>query len=510
MVRGRELAAGLLSCVAIGALSACTPIITEKDSAEPAFPASTAPTEGATQAPEAARSHALDLNSPILTGDFDSMIERRYIRVVVPFSRTLYFNDHGRERGLTADNVRAFERYVNRKYAKKLGKRPVTVVMGPHARDKMLQYVVDGRADIAAGNITVTDARHQIVDFVVPAAPHQFSEIVLTGAGAAPLASAEELSGRTVHVRKSSSYYESLEMLNDRLKKLGNHAVKLVLVPEELEDEDMMEMLNAGLFEAMVCDDWKATIWKQMLPKINLNTRAVVRKGGMVGWAIRKNSPQLAAELKDFSRSVNPGVLAVSFKEYYRRIAQIHNNTTASDRKRYENTINLFEKYGARYGLDPYLLAAQGYQESGLRQEARSRAGAIGIMQIMPQTAASLGVGDITGVEPNIHGGAKYLDELMKRYFADSQFDKQNRTLFAFAAYNAGPSRIAQMQKLAAKRGFDPRQWFNNVEIVTAEQVGTQPVIYVRNIYKYYVAYRLMEEADEARQKAREAVEKQL
>jgi membrane-bound lytic murein transglycosylase MltF len=436
------------------------------------------------------------------------MFERRYIRVVVPFSRTPYFNDRGRERSFTADNVCAFERHLNRKYAKKLGKRPITVLVGTQTRDKMLQYVVDGRADIAVGNITVTETRRKLVDFVVPSHPHRFTEIVLTGPGVAPLASADELAGRTVHVRKSSSYYESLMTLNQRLKKLGKRPVKLVLVPDALEDEDMMEMLNAGLLEAMVCDDWKAAIWKQMLPKITLNKEAVVREGGVVGWAIRKNNPKLAAELKDLLKFVKPGVLAVSFKQYYRRIKQIHNNAKGSDRKRFENTIKLFEKYGARYGFDPLLLAAQGYQESRLRQEARNPGGAIGIMQIMPKTGASLGVGDITRTEPNIHGGVKYLDRLMKRYFPDAEFDEQNRTLFAFAAYNGGPGRIAQMEKLAAKRGLDPHRWFNNVEIVTAERVGMEPTTYVHNIYKYYVAYRYIEEVRGRRQKAREAVKK--
>ena len=502
-----SLLARRLSCIAIGVLSVPAAMVTEKYAAS-VLPTGTAMAEAPAPSPVAERPRTFELESRKFTGDFDAILERRFIGVVVPFSRTLYFNDHGQERGFTADNVRAFERHLNRKYAKKLGKRPITVVIGPQARDKMLEYVVDGRADIAAGNITITDARRKIVDFVVPSESHPFTEIILTGPGAGPLGSAEELSGRTVDVRKSSSYYDSLNMLNDRLKKVGKRPVKLVLVPDELEDEDMMEMLNAGLLEAMVCDDWKATIWKQLLPKITLNKQAVVRQGGVVGWAIRKNSPQLGAELKEFSKFVNPGVLASSFKQYYRRIEQIHNNTKGSDRKRFENTIKLFEKYGAEYGFDPLLLAAQGYQESRLRQESRSPVGAIGIMQIMPKTGASLGVGDITQAEPNIHGGVKYLDKLIKRYFPDAQLDEQNRTLFAFAAYNAGPARIAQVQRLAAKRSLDPRQWFNNVEIVTSEQVGMEPTIYVRNIYKYYVAYKLIGELEEGRQKAREAVEK--
>jgi membrane-bound lytic murein transglycosylase MltF len=141
------------------------------------------------------------------------------------------------------------------------------------------------------------------------------------------------------------------------------------------------------------------------------------------------------------------------------------------------------------------MLAAQGYQESQLNQGARSHVGAIGVMQIMPATGNDLKVGDIHQVEPNIHGGAKYMDRLMAANFPDARFDEQNRTLFAFASYNCGAGNVAKMRKLAAQRGLDPDQWFNNVEVVTAEKIGAETTTYVRNIFKYYAAYRLTAEA---------------
>jgi membrane-bound lytic murein transglycosylase MltF len=127
-------------------------------------------------------------------------------------------------------------------------------------------------------------------------------------------------------------------------------------------------------------------------------------------------------------------------------------------------------------------------------------------MQIMPATGAELKVGDIRVTESNIHGGAKYMDQLMSRYLGDADFDETNRTLFAFACYNAGPGNIARMRKEAAKRGLDDNKWFNNVELVTAEKIGMETTTYVRNIYKYYVAYKLLVEVEEARKKAREAM----
>jgi membrane-bound lytic murein transglycosylase MltF len=227
-----------------------------------------------------AKPRALPTDAKEWKGDFDGMVKRRHIRMVVPYSRTLYFNDHGRERGIVADNARDFEGYINKKYRKQLGNRPITVYLIPTTRDLLLHKVAAGLGDIAAGNITATEDRKTVVDFVAPTDQKPVSELVVTGAKLPPLASADDLSGKTVHVRKASSYYESLNALNSRLKKEGKPAVNLVLVPDALEDEDMMEMLHVGLLEAIVVDDWKARIWAQLLPQVKVNDKAVLRSGG--------------------------------------------------------------------------------------------------------------------------------------------------------------------------------------------------------------------------------------
>jgi membrane-bound lytic murein transglycosylase MltF len=440
--------------------------------------------------------------------DFDGLLEKRAIRVAAPYSRTLYFNDKGRERGVSADFVRDFERYINQKYAKQLGKRPITVIIRPTTRDLLLRQVVDGYADIAVGNLTVTEERLKLVDFVAPERLKPSSELVVTGPRSTPVAAADELSGRRVHVRRSSSYHDSLVALNERLKKAGKPPAALVLVPDALEDEDMMEMLNAGLLDAIVVDDWKARMWAQVLPKIRVNDGAIVREGGRIGWAIRKGSPKLAAELEDFYTKFieRQGVYQSRMKQYYSRIRQLKDPTGSAERKRFEDTLALFRKYGDKYRFDPLMLAAQGYQESQLNQNAKSHVGAVGIMQLMPATGQEMRVGDIAIVEPNVHAGTKYMDQLMGKYLSDAHFDETNRTLFAFACYNAGPGNIAKMRREAEKRGLDHDKWFNNVELVTAEKIGAETTTYVRNIYKYYVAYRLMLDMDAAQAKAREAV----
>jgi membrane-bound lytic murein transglycosylase MltF len=441
-------------------------------------------------------------------GDFDLMLDRRMIRVLVPYSRSLYFNDKGREMGISAENIRDFERWINKKYTKQLGKRPLTVYIIPTTRDKLLPDVSQGLGDIAVGNLTVTEERLKTVDFASPEHGLILRELVVTGPKSPAIQTAEDLSGKTVHVRKSSSYYESLQALNGLFKKEGKPAANLVLVPDALEDEDLLEMLNAGLLEAVVVDNWKAKMWAEILPKIKVNEQAAVREGGKIGWAIRKGSPKLQMELLDFIQNYlgKQGVRAYRMKQYLSRVKQITNPTDKSEWERFEEMLVFFQKYGQQYNFDPLMIGAQGYQESQLNQNAKSHVGAIGVMQVMPATGKELKVGDVHVTESNIHAGTKYMDQLMTKYFPDANFTENDRTLFAFASYNCGAGNVSKMRKEAAKRGFDPDKWFNNVEIVTAQKIGIETTTYVRNIYKYYIAYKLMAETQEAARKAREQV----
>lgn len=453
-------------------------------------------------APNTAR--RLDLTVKPWRGDFDAMLERRVIRVLVPFSRSLYFNDRGQERGLTADFARDFERFINKTYAGKLDKRPVTVVMIPTTRDRLLPALNEGLGDIAAGNLTVTDERLKQADFVTASARKPTRELILTGPKSPALTTLNDLSDKTVHVRRHSSYYESLNALNGHFRQSGKPPMKIVLLPDALEDEDAMEMMNVGLLQILVVDDWKARMWAQMLPQVRVHENIAVREGGYVGWAIRKQSPQLQAAVSDFYENYirKQSIAEIRLKQYMQGIKQIHNNSESTELKRFTQTVAIFEKYGQQYRFDPLMLAAQGFQESQLRQDAKSRVGAVGIMQVMPATGKELNVGDIKVAESNIHAGAKYLDQLMSRYFQDAKFSEVDRPLFAFASYNAGPGNIAKMRKLAVDRGLNPDVWFNNVEIVVAEKIGAETTTYVRNIYKYYVSYRLLKDAETQRQRA--------
>jgi len=246
-------------------------------------------------------------------------------------------------------------------------------------------------------------------------------------------------------------------------------------------------------------------MWAQVLPKVKVRTDLVLRADAKTEWGIRKDSPNLAAEIDDFFRNwaMKQGVADYRMNVYMKKVKELKDPTASAEYKRFQTTLALFEKYGNQYGFDPLMLAAQGYQESQLNQSAKSAVGAIGVMQLMPATGEQMKVGDIRVTESNIHAGTKYMDQLMSKYFPDAPFSEGNRPLFAFASYNCGPGNVSKARNEAQKRGLDPNKWFNNVELVVAEKIGTETTTYVRNIYKYYVAYKLTLDAQAEAEKAR-------
>jgi membrane-bound lytic murein transglycosylase MltF len=277
---------------------------------------------------------------------------------------------------------------VNRKHAASLGKRPLTVFVVVATRDKMLADLTEGHADVAVGNIKVLDELLKSVDFVAPDENIASVELLVTGPASPAIASLDELSGKTVHVREYSSYYLSLTALNKRFKEAGKPEAKLVAVPNALEDEDMLEMLNAGLLEAIVVDDWKARMWAQVLPRVKIHEDIQLRPKTRMGWAIRKQSPKLAAELAEFHAyyAKQQGGIPKLQRQYMGRIRALKSATAADDQRRLRELLDYFGKYGKQYKFDPLMLAAQGYQESTLDQGAKSPVGAIGVMQVMPAT----------------------------------------------------------------------------------------------------------------------------
>jgi membrane-bound lytic murein transglycosylase MltF len=384
--------------------------------------------------------------------------------------------------------------------------RPIRVVFIPTSRDRLLTDLAQGRGDIAAAGLAITPERQQVVSFSVPFS-NDVSEMLVTSAEGAVPDTVEALSGRNVYVRRSSSYFTSLEALNARLKAAGKPPVIIELADENLEDEDILEMVNAGLVETTVVDSYLARFWEQVFPNLRLHPELVLRSNSEIAWAIRKDTPQLKATLDPFVAKNQAGTAMgnMILRKYLQTTKWARNATSAADMKRFEELSKFFKKYATQYKFEWLMLVAQGYQESGLDQSTRSPVGAIGVMQVMPTTAndRNVKIPDIHLVEPNIHAGAKYMRFLVDQYFDEPGIDPLNRHLFAFAAYNGGPNRIARIRREAAAQGLDPNKWFNNVELLVAKQIGRETVQYVSNIYKYYVAYKLIVDRAEQRNAAK-------
>ncbi|MGO1078955.1 transglycosylase SLT domain-containing protein [Inquilinus sp. CA228] len=429
----------------------------------------------------------------IWQGDLDGMAQRRLIRVLTVFSKTNYFLDGAQQRGATYELVEAFDDFINRTM-KASRTQPIRVVIVPVSRDQLLPALAAGRGDIAAANLTVSSDRQATVSFSDPLI-EQVNEVIVTGPLSPAITGIEDLAGMTIHVRRSSSYWQSLETLNTTFAARGLAPITLSPADEALEDEDILEMVSAGILPLAVVDDHLARFWAGILKGLVIHEDVTVHRGGAIAWAVRKDAPELLAAVNHFIPKAKYGsefgnTLA---RRYFRDNKWVRNPTASADFQRFRAAAALFQRYAADYDFDWLMIAAQAYQESGLDQSARSRVGAIGVMQLEPATAAdpNIGIRDISDLDDNIHAGTKYLRFLVQQHFNDPAINSLNRTLFALAAYNAGPSRIDQVRRQAASMGLDPNRWFGNVELAAAHAIGRETVVYVSNIAKYYYAYRL-------------------
>lgn len=476
-------------------------------------PSQPSPAIPATESQGAPTSDAPPLELPenyeaLLTPRFDDLpgiAKSRFVRVLVVHSKLFYFVDEGRQQGLTYEALQAFEQHLNRTLKSKTLK--INVVPIPVARDQLLPALVSGRGDIAAAGLTITAARGAQVDFSAPFAEN-VQEIVITGPSAPAIADVNDLGGKTVWVRRSSSYFEHLTALNERFRRAGQPEIDIKPADESLEDEDLIEMVAAGVLPMTVADTYLADFWSKVFEQAKPRPDLAIHVGTQIAWALRRNTPELAATVNEFVRSHRAGTRAgnvVMFK-YLKSTRWVRNATTEDEVSKLKPMVDLFQSYSDRYSFDWLMVAAQAYQESGLDQKRRSHVGAVGVMQVMPTTAADkrVNIKGIDKLEQNIHAGTKYLRLLADDYFADPAIDERNRMLFCFAAYNAGPNRVQSLRREAAKQGLDPNKWFQNVEIVAARRVGRETVQYVSNIFKYYLAYQMIHERGEIKREAQQ------
>jgi membrane-bound lytic murein transglycosylase MltF len=375
----------------------------------------------------------------------------------------------------------------------------------PVPRDELLTRLADGRGDLAVGTIPVTPERTKLVDFSDPISTGM-QQIVVTGPGAPALRTLDDLSGREVFVRNSSSYAETLRRLNESWATRGIEPVRIRQADENLEDGDILELVNMGVAPITIVSRGEAKLYASVLPDLTVREDLVLSSGGSIAWAMRKNTPILRAAVNEFMRTHRVGTWFGNqlVQRYFRSNEWIKNPIPSAGSERFEKVAEAVRRSGTEFDLDPLLLLAQGYQESGLNQNRRSPAGAVGVMQIKPSTAAwsPIGIRRVDRLENNVRAGAKYLRYIIDEHFADEEMTPLGQQIFAIASYNAGPARIERLRQEAAAVGLNPNRWFQNVEVMASRDIGRETVDYVSNIHKYYLAFSLLTQRNAARERA--------
>ncbi len=462
------------------------------------LPSTAAAAQDGTPGPE------IEALSPPLAGDLAEILERRTIRVLVTHNRTNFFVTRGGQpRGFEYELLQEYERALQKRV-----KGRFQMLFFPVPFDQLLTYLEQGRGDIAAAGLTITPERQARVAFTDPYLT-QVDEVVVTHQGVRGLESLDDLAGRRVHVVGASSYIPHLRAKSAELEGRGLAALEVVEAPSYLESEDLLELVHAGVVDVMVVDRHVAELWSSTLGNLVVRADLAVHSGGRIAWAVGKENAALLADLNTFVAQHRKGTLLgnVFFKRYFKNTAWIK-SPSAAEQRRLDEMRALFQKYGERYGFDWLTLAALSFQESKLDQSVKSRSGAVGVMQIKPSTAAdhNVAIGNVHELENNIHAGTKYLDFLRRRYFNEPEISPGAKIDFVLAAYNAGPARVRSLRKQAAAAGYDPNQWFHNVERTALSAVGWEPVHYVANIHKYYYAFQLTRAALGKRQEGIEAL----
>ena len=439
------------------------------------------------------------------TDDLAGMVKRRNIRALVMMNPIGFFYENGTPHGVNYEALRDFEIFVNEKL--KTGALRVEVTFIPVRANQLEEALQRGTGDLIAFALVITPERQQQVAFTIPI-EKDVKQVIVTGPTFGTWTGLDSLSGKAVYINPLSVNEQNLRHMNETLQRAGRAPIIIKAADKRLLDDDLLQMVNAGLLPATVTTQRRAKLWASVLPHLVPHPELLIATGEQTAWAVRKNNPDLKQLLDEF---IAPRALGTSFgntllRRYLENIKWVQGATSEQEIKKFRTLSALFQKYATQYGFDYRLLMAQGFQESMLEQGKRSPGGAVGIMQVKPKYAAAppINIADVSTAEGNIHAGVKMLRNIENQYFNDPEMDPLDRSFFAFASYNAGPNRIEKLREQARREGLDANQWFDNVELVAAREIGQVTVTYVRNVYKYYVAYKLATEPVQNQQEAKQ------
>jgi len=462
-------------------LIACGKKATSRASMEQAAP--TQPAYSPDEPPPPLNGIALPKSYGRDTGDLDVMVKRRNIRALLVLNPISFFYDKGQPSGVMYEALEEFQKFANMKL--QTDKPGLTVTFIPMRIDQIEAALTGGVGDIIAYGVVITPDREKRVAFSTPIQT-DVTQIIVTGSSFGAVSTIADLGGKEVYANPLTTYYQNLEKANETLQKDGKPPIVVKAADKNLMDDDLVQMVNAGLIPATVTTKLRADLWSKVLDHIQPHPELVIASGVQLAWVMRKSNPQLKQLVDEFveSHSVGSSFGNTLLRRYLQNTKWVKNSTSGEEMKKFQTNLALFQKYAGEYDFDYLMIAAQGYQESLLDQSKKNPSGAVGIMQVIPKYAAAspINIPNVGTADGNIHAGVKMLRNIGDTYFNDPNVNPLNKTLLVFASYNAGPNRIAKLRKEATEMGLDPNVWFGNVELVAAKDIGQETVTYVANI----------------------------
>ncbi|MDH4608908.1 transglycosylase SLT domain-containing protein [Pseudomonas sp. BN102] len=407
------------------------------------------------------------------------------LKVLVNQSRNSSGEIKGESVGVEYHRIRAFEQYLNRNAR---DGREIRLKIVPKAKDQLMVALQRGEGDLVApgelvsqggGNVSASAPLRKDVPLLLVSRHGQRRYLRL-----------EQVSGRSIALPAGSAAGEALRQVNEKLAARKLAPIVIEWADPSLAVEDVLEMVQAGIYPLTAVEQPIAERWSKVMPKLRLDRHLVLDRQGDMTWFVRRDAPMLRASVDRFIAGYRaPDDQDAAFQRVYRRLYKVHNPLARRERQRLERVRSVLQRYAEQHRFDWLSLAALAYKESSLNPTARGASGATGLMQITPGAARSVGVGNIQKLDNNVQASAKYLAMLRRSFFSSAQLNERERMAFVLAAYNLGPQRVQGMRAEARRRGLNPNQWFFQVERIAAEQAGMGVVSYVSSVNKYYLAF---------------------
>ncbi|MDR6713429.1 membrane-bound lytic murein transglycosylase MltF [Pseudomonas hunanensis] len=418
--------------------------------------------------------------------DLAQIRSTKVLRVLVNQSRNSSGEIKGEPVGVEYHRLRALEHYLN---GRERQGQIIKVKLIPRAKEQLLGALRRGEGDLAAPGELLDPSLVREVSSSAPVVD-QVSLVLVGRKGGRSFSRVEQLSGRTVALTTASGAGAVIQVLNQQLALRKRAPIKVEWVDPTLAVEDVLEMVQAGIYQLTVVERPIAQRWARVMPRLSVNTRLRLGQPQAVRWYVGRDASMLLATVDRFLAGYRaPENQDAAFERIYRRQYRVHDPLARQDRQRLQAVRAVLQKHGQAQQIDWLNLAALAFKESTLNPAARGMGGAHGLMQITPAAAQRVGVSNTATVDGNVQASARYLALIRRKFFASAQLNERERMAFILAAYNLGPERVQAMRAEARRRGLNGNQWFFQTERIAMEQVGMGPVNFVNSINKYFLAF---------------------